>query len=1002
MQAVAAPIAQPFFGSEPSLENARGQVEGVGGEQTGATGPTPGLCTPPSLLEPPSAPGNTSNTKMQATPTQEPKKSVVGAVPQIPTRAQASAPPAGQDEFSDYEDDDEDIDPNAPPVVFGEMDLGDMLPSEVDPIRTKADALGLDNSQSASHSSRFRSATPGAKHKSRMAFTPQLSSPFNNLRLSTPDPSSTRQRSLSQGTSLGPKYDGGRSAPAHCPFCDRRYAREIDMQRHVETSCQVAAKSILAEQESLGGSSLGLSQGWKYTLQVHVCEVDALSRHLWNQHRRRLPRPDRTRTRSMSQIGSESQPSNAGGSGSSHDGIEGAVKQEADVEMSLGDTQAASHGEGKGDSSSELTDLDYYSSGDEAKKDTRTVESSPDTPLAEITENSASRNIRKRKLSVAGAEESTLPGQGPLDDAIRAANLEDANKPASGLDGSTSSRPGGKRQKKTRFWTYSKSPEPQPRPPRTPSPMEADTTPGPSSQTTPSGATTSGVVRGPDAAAREAILRADSLAIIVDPYHVKCRRCATNIKLSDKYPYMLRMWERHKQTRGCLAGTGRTAPMPRKSGPGRGDGASGAGGGDAADGGAAGTSGMNGQSSGGMSLSNLGANGQTGGGALDAGVYQHRAAIFTPQSPAKPLNLRPISPSPPPSQSDMEIEEEERKPILVDGVAIPPSMRFDKGHPLTLFSQRMPAVDWFERNEAHARELGIWIEEPPVSGASDESRASAATHERPLTPGNVSDSSGDVPLHQQTKKAARSHGGRPTKASTIGRPVYLLSTDAREESIPVEWEVGMSGRKRKRRVSATSMTDPDEGYVSWATESEADSDYKSGKAKSARPKGHSAPKPKPKPKAQASPRKRTRTTKHQTPAGTFRRGRPPKHEQPIPSTSAFAGLEELPDELKIEPAELAPPMTDTRCPHCNTKFGRPADVRRHVAYICPALQGRRSLKDCTCSRCGAVMARPDALERHHKSAFDCVDGTPRTVWPMGRPEQRSFPKLTTGTRRRRR
>ncbi|KAL1662422.1 hypothetical protein GGF50DRAFT_104150 [Schizophyllum commune] len=971
MQAVAAPIAQPFFGSEPSLENARSQMEGVGGEQTGATGPTPGLCTPPSLPESTSAPGNTSNTKMQATPTQEPKKSVVGAVPQIPTRAQASAPPAGQDEFSDYEDDDEDIDPNAPPVVF------------VREATEQADALGLDNSQSASHSSRFRSATPGAKHKSRMAFTPQLSSPFNNLRLSTPDPSSARQRSLSQGsnsqgssTSLGPKYDGGRSAPAHCPFCDRRYAREIDMQRHVETSCQ---------QESLGGSSLGLSQGWKYTLQVHVCEVDALSRHLWNQHRRRLPRPDRTRTRSI-------QPSNA----------EGAVKQEADVEMILGDTQAASHGEGKGDSSSELTDLDYYSSGDEAKKDTRPLESSPDTPLAEITENSASRNIRKRKLSVAGAEESTLPGQGPLDDAIRAANLEDANNPASGLNGSTSSRPGGKRQKKTRFWTYSKSPEPQPRPPRTPSPMEADTTPGPSSQTTPSGAGTSGVVRGPDAAAREAILRADSLAIIVDPYHVKCRRCATNIKLSDKYPYMLRMWERHKQTRGCLAGTGRTAPMPRKSGPGRGDGASGAGGGDAADGGAAGTSQMNGQSSGGMDFSNLGANGQTGGGALDAGVYQHRAAIFTPQSPAKPLNLRPISPSPPPSQSDMEIEEEERKPILVDGVAIPPSMRFDKGHPLTLFSQRMPAVDWFERNEAYARELGIWVEEPPVSGASDESRASLATHERPLTPGNVSDSSGDVPLHQQTKKAARSHGGRPTKASTIGRPVYLLSTDAREESIPVEWEVGMSGRKRKRRVSATPMTDPDEGYVSWASESEADSDYKSGKTKSARPKGHSAPKPKPKPKPQSSPRKRTRTTKHQTPAGTFRRGRPPKHEQPIPSTSAFAGLEELPDELKIEPAELAPPMTDTRCPHCNTKFGRPADVRRHVAYICPALQGKRSLKDCTCSRCGAVMARPDALERHHKSAFDCVDGTPRTVWPMGRPEPRSFPKLSTVTRRRRR
>ena len=44
------------------------------------------------------------------------------------------------------------------------------------------------------------------------------------------------------------------------------------------------------------------------------------------------------------------------------------------------------------------------------------------------------------------------------------------------------------------------------------------------------------------------------------------------------------------------------------------------------------------------------------------------------------------------------------------------------------------------------------------------------------------------------------------------------------------------------------MTDPDEGYVSWATESETDSDYKSGKTKSARPKGHSAPKPKPKPK----------------------------------------------------------------------------------------------------------------------------------------------------------
>ena len=67
----------------------------------------------------------------------------------------------------------------------------------------------------------------------------------------------------------------------------------------------------------------------------------------------------------------------------------------------------------------------------------------------------------------------------------------------------------------------------------------------------------------------------------------------------------------------------------------------------------------------------------------------------------------------------MEIEEEERKPILVDGVAIPPSMRFEKGHPLTLFSQRMPAVDWFERNEAHARELGIWVEEPPVSGTSE-------------------------------------------------------------------------------------------------------------------------------------------------------------------------------------------------------------------------------------------------------------------------------------------
>ncbi|KAL1748834.1 hypothetical protein HDZ31DRAFT_79434 [Schizophyllum fasciatum] len=109
--------------------------------------------------------------------------------------------------------------------------------------------------------------------------------------------------------------------------------------------------------------------------------------------------------------------------------------------------------------------------------------------------------------------------------------------------------------------------------------MEVDTTPGPSSHPPPSGGATPSSDKGPDAAEREAILRADSLANILDPHRVKCRRCGTVIKLSDKYPYVLRLWLRHKETRGCLAGTGRTAPWPKRQGPGNGDGASGGDGG---------------------------------------------------------------------------------------------------------------------------------------------------------------------------------------------------------------------------------------------------------------------------------------------------------------------------------------------------------------------------------------------------------------------------------------
>ncbi|KAL1748833.1 hypothetical protein HDZ31DRAFT_28971 [Schizophyllum fasciatum] len=351
----------------------------------------------------------------------------------------------------------------------------------------------------------------------------------------------------------------------------------------------------------------------------------------------------------------------------------------------------------------------------------------------------------------------------------------------------------------------------------------------------------------------------------------------------------------------------------------------------------------------------------------------------------------------------METEEEERKPIIVDGVAIPPTMQFDKNEPLTLFSQRMPAVDWVQRNEAHARELGLVVDE--VHDDGERSQAAFASRRKALGSGNTSDSSGDVPLMGTTRNhtirkgpSSRETGRAPSsKAAAGGRPIYHLSTVAREESVPLEWEVGMSGRKRKRRIAGMTHDD-DEGYESAVFDSDSDSEYESRKAR--RPHSKHKHAAKSKPKAQTQPRKRKRG-KHQTPAGTFRRGRPPKHEQPMPSAStSFLGLETLDEDVKIEPAELAPPMSETRCPHCKAKFGRPADVRRHVAYICPALEGKRSLKDCTCSRCGAVMARPDALERHHKSAFDCVDGTPRTVWPMGRPEPKPAPKVSSRRRRR--
>ncbi|TRM69948.1 hypothetical protein BD626DRAFT_391671, partial [Schizophyllum amplum] len=330
-----------------------------------------------------------------------------------------------------------------------------------------------------------------------------------------------------------------------------------------------------------------------------------------------------------------------------------------------------------------------------------------------------------------------------------------------------------------------------------------------------------------------------------------------------------------------------------------------------------------------------------------------------------------------------------------------PSIRIKEEEPVTLFSQRMPAVDWVQQNEAYARALGLDIDEdatlhpPPATGLSDESQATFATHERPLTP--PGHSSGDMPVASSSRRFQKDADSPPAsprfRTAMGGRPVYHLTTDAREESVPLDWEMGTSARKRKRPWSTTmSIEDNDEGYGSGASES--DSDFETGKGKASRAKPKRA-----KGRAASKPNRKRKMDKHTTPAGTYRRGRPPKNEQPQTSAPAPGIPDTEADDAKLQTGDWAGRIYDTRCPHCKAKFGRPADVRRHVAYICPALQGKRSLTDCTCVRCGAVMARPDALERHHRSAFDCVDGTVRKVWPMGKPDVKSTPKATSRRRR---